>query len=44
MANINVSIEADVNIEIDDFLYECSEKEIQEIIEWLTFNDYIKSK
>jgi hypothetical protein len=41
MANINVSIEADIDVEIDDFLCECSEKEIEEIIEWLKRMDKI---
>jgi len=36
--NVDQSIDVDVNVE--DFLDACSESEIEEVIEWLSENDY----
>jgi hypothetical protein len=36
----NFDISMDVDIE--DFLYECSSREIEEVIKWLEESDYIK--
>jgi hypothetical protein len=31
----------DVDIDVDDFMDQCSKKEIKEVIEWLKNNDYL---
>lgn len=31
----------DVDIDVDDFMDQCSKKEIKEVIEWLKDNDHI---
>ena len=36
-----VYIDTDVDIDVDDFLEECSEREIEEVIKWLNYNDYL---
>jgi hypothetical protein len=36
-------VEVDVNLDVDEFLDECSSDEIKKVIEWLTDSDYIKS-
>ena len=36
-----VYIDTDVDIDVDDFLEECSEYEIEEVIKWLNHNDYL---
>jgi len=33
---------ADMNVSVDDFLNECTFREIDEVIEWLKDNDYIQ--
>ena len=39
----NIDINVDVDIEVDDFLEACSDKEIQEIIDYLIDNDYLEA-
>jgi len=39
---VQVDTEIDTDIEVGDFLYECAEHEIQEVIQWLKNNDYVK--
>jgi hypothetical protein len=39
MANITqYNVEVDVDIDVDDFLNECSSREIEEVIKWLKDN------
>lgn len=33
----------DMDINVDDFLYECSDKEINEVVEWLIDNEVISN-
>jgi len=40
MAEISVNIDTEVDIDVEDFLDECSSSEIDEVIEWLAENDY----
>jgi hypothetical protein len=42
MAEVNVSVEVDVDIDVFDFMGNCSEFEINEVIEYLTERDKIK--
>jgi hypothetical protein len=42
MAEISVSIETEVDIDVDEFMDNCSEFEINEVIEYLTNRDMIK--
>jgi ribosomal protein S8 len=37
------NFEISMDVDIDDFLYECSSREITEVIKWLEESDYIKS-
>ena len=39
MTNIR-NVEVEVDIDVEDFLDECSETEIEEVIEWLKNNNY----
>jgi hypothetical protein len=38
-----VYIDTDVEVDVDDFLEECSEREIEEVIKWLNYNDYLRA-
>lgn len=41
MPNITAyNIDVDINIDVDEFLDECSDKEINKVIKWLSENDY----
>jgi len=40
---VEVDIDVDVDIDVNEFLDECISSEIDEIIEWLVDNEYIKS-
>ena len=42
MAEVGVNIEVDVDIDVFDFMANCSEFEINEVIEYLTERDKIK--
>lgn len=44
MAEININIDTEIQIDVEEFLFSCSKNEIIEIIEWLEFNNLIKSK
>jgi len=36
------NFEISMDVDIEDFLYECSSREIEEVIKWLEESDYIK--
>lgn len=36
-------VDVDIDIDVEEFLDECGSYEIEEVIEWLVGNDYIKS-
>jgi hypothetical protein len=38
-----VYIDTDVDVDVDDFLEECNEHEIEEVIKWLNYNDYLRT-
>jgi hypothetical protein len=40
---VNVDTEIDVDVEVNDFLEDCSDYEIEEIISWLKDKDYLKN-
>lgn len=42
MAEVSVNIEVDVDIDVDDFMNNCDQYEINEIIEYLLFRNKIK--
>lgn len=44
MAEVNVNVEVDVDIDVDDFMDNCNEREIDEVIEYLIFRDKLKPK
>lgn len=41
MAQMNFYTDVEVNVDYDDFLEACSEKEIEKIAKWLEKNDYL---
>ena len=41
MPTIYSTLTTDVDIDVEEFLTECSEKEIQQVIKYLKRNDYI---
>ena len=43
MPTIYSKLTTDVDIDVEEFLMKCSEKEIQQIIKYLKRNDYIAS-
>lgn len=38
----DVEIEGDVEIEVDEFLDECSEDEVEDVVKWLRENGHLK--
>jgi hypothetical protein len=38
-----VYIDTDVDVDVDDFLEECNDYEIEEVIKWLNYNDYLRA-
>ncbi len=40
---VNVDTEIDVDVEVKDFLEDCSDYEIEEAIDWLKDKDYLKN-
>jgi len=39
----DVEVDVDVDVDVDEFLEECDDKEINQVIEWLTGNDYLEN-
>ena len=39
----DVEVDVDVDVDVDEFLEECDDKEINQVIEWLIGNDYLEN-
>lgn len=37
----DIEVDVDVDVDVDEFLEECDNEEINQVIEWLTENDYL---